>query len=457
MTDDPRIPCDLLVADGLVLTFDETGRHFADGALAIAGSRILAVGDSADLRARFRPAQEISAKDRLVMPGLVNAHNHSPLMITRGMVEDLGFAPMYTPGIPQGHRLSQEEAYLLSRLGVWEMLRAGSTTIMDFYRYPEALARAHAELGTRAIVAGRVHDADPEAIAQGRHDYVTQIGQASLAENAALIAAWNGHDGGRIRCDWAPHAPDSCSLPLLKEVAALAAAHGGNIHTHLAQSPGEVALVRARAGRSPAEELELAGLLGPRTIAAHCIHLDAADIARCGAAGITVAHSPIGNAKSGCIAPIRDLAAAGARIALCTDTMSGDMIEATRWAASMQRIRAGGELVSSAAEVLGWGMGGAATALGLGGEIAMLAPGRKADLILLDRTAPTLAPIVDGAGIIVYSASGHDVTDAIIDGRPVMRDRQLVTADGPEIVREAQRVAERLWSRAGTMPITLRR
>ena len=108
------------------------------------------------------------------MPGLVNVHNHTPLMITRGMIEDIGLAPMYTPGIPQGHWLSEEDAHALSSLGMYELLRAGCTTVVDFYRYPSACARAAAELGLRAVIAGRVHDADPGALAAGRYEYITR-------------------------------------------------------------------------------------------------------------------------------------------------------------------------------------------------------------------------------------------------------------------------------------------
>lgn len=449
------VPCDLLITDALVLTLDDAGTVLADGAVAVAGGRIVAVGPTRLVAPRHAARRRIAARDRLLLPGFVNLHNHSPLMITRGMVEDLGFAPMYVAGIPQGHWLSEEEAHLLARLGVLEMLRAGSTTIVDFYRFPEALARAHAELGTRAVVAGRVHDADPAALAEGRHEHDRRIGLASLEENAALIARWDGHDGGRIRCGWAPHAPDTCSDALLREVAALAAAGGGAIHTHLAQSRAEVEVVRARNGRSPAATLAEAGLLGPRTIAAHCIHLDAADIALCGAAGMTVAHSPIGNAKAGEVAPILALAAAGARIALCTDTMSGDMVEAMRWAAAMQRVREGGRLVLDAATVLGWATRAGAAALGLGAEVGAIAPGMKADLVLLDRTSPSLAPVVDGPGIVVWSASGHDVETVIVDGRIVLERGRPTRADGAEIVRAAQGVAERLWRRAGRPPVTL--
>ncbi|MGG5818619.1 amidohydrolase family protein [Falsiroseomonas sp. HW251] len=451
---DAPTPCDLLVTNALVMTLDDAGTIIPGGAIAIAGTRILAIGSTAELTKTYAPARTIDARDRLALPGLVNVHNHSPLMITRGMVEDLGFAPMYVPNIPQGHRLSQEEAFLLSRLGVYEMLRQGSTTIVDYYRFPEALAAAHAELGTRAIIGGRIHDVDPEALAQGRHDHATQIGRASIVENAELIARWNGHDG-RIRCDWAPHAPDTCSDALLKEVAGLADAHGGNVHTHLAQSKSEVRIVRERTGKSPAEALDAAGLLHARTIAAHCIHLDAADVALCGRAGMTVAHSPIGNAKAGDVAPILALRDAGARIALCTDTMSGDMVEAMRWAVCMQRVRQGGEFVLDAATALRWATRAGAEAIGMADEIGVLEPGRKADVILLDLTAPTLAPVVDGAGILVWSASGHDVDTAIVDGRVVLEGGLPTLTDGPAIVREAQKVAEGLWTRAGRRPVTL--
>jgi 5-methylthioadenosine/S-adenosylhomocysteine deaminase len=447
----PPTPCDLLLTGGLVLT---PGGWIADAMVAIAGTRILAVAPAAQA-VNWAPARRIDVSRRMVIPGLVNIHNHTPLMITRGMVEDLGFAPMYTPGIPQGHMLSAEETYLLSRLGAYEALRAGSTTIVDYYRAPEALAQAHAELGTRAIIGGRVHDADPAALAQGRHDYATQIGEASLRENAEAIARWNGHDEGRIRVDWAPHAPDTCSDALLRQVAQLAAAHGGNIHTHLAQSKAEVEKVRARSGMTPAQALEEAGLLDQRTIAAHCIHLDEADIARCGRAGITVAHSPIGNARAGDIAPILALQDAGARIALCTDTMSGDMVEAMRWALSLQRVREGGRFVLDAAAVFHWATQSGAEALGLGGEIGAIAAGRKADLVLLDLDAPRLAPVVDGTGILLHSASGDDVHTVIVDGRVVLEAGMPTLVDGAEVVREAQRAAERLWQRAGRKPVTL--
>jgi len=452
MNDTDLQPCDLLVGGDLVLTLDEQGRVLRNGALAVSGGRIVDIGPAATLEARWSATTHVDGKGRLVIPGLVNVHNHTPLMITRGMIEDIGFAPMYTPGIPQGHWLDADDAYALSSLGMYELLRAGCTTVVDYYRYPSSCARAAAELGLRAVIAGRVHDADPAALAVGRYEHRVEVGQASLRENAELIERWNGHDGGRIRCDWAPHAPDTCSDDLLREVGRLAEAHGGNLHTHLAQLPIEVEAVQARSGLTPARLLDKLGLLNERLIAAHCIHMERADIELCGKAGITVAHAPIGNAKGGRIAPIVELRDAGARIALCTDTFSGDLIEAMRWSIAMQRIDRQGNVLD-ARTVLDWGTREGAAALGMGSEIGSLEIGKRADIVLLDNRSPSLAPLIDGYGVLVHSASGRDVDTVIVEGRIVLAGGQPTRVDGAEIVTRAQSVADRLWQRAGRAPI----
>jgi 5-methylthioadenosine/S-adenosylhomocysteine deaminase len=445
-------PCDLLVSAGLILTLDGESRIVKGGAIAIADRLIVDIGPAETVCGRWAPAATIDGKNRLAMPGLVNIHNHTPLMITRGMIEDIGLAPMFTPGVPQGHWLTEDDAYALASLGVYELLRAGCTTAVDFYRYPSSCARAAAELGLRAIIGGRVHDADPAQLSSGRYEYVAAIGAKSLAENAGLIERWNGHDAGRIRCDWAPHAPDTCSDDLLREIKKLVDAHGGNVHTHLSQLPGEVEAVKARSGLTPPQLLDKLGLLNERLIAAHCLHLEGDDIALCGRSKMTVAHAPIGNAKGGRIAPILELRDAGARIALCTDTFSGDMIEAMRWALSMQRVRQD-RSVLDARTMLDWATREGAAALGLSDQIGSLEVGKRADIILLDDRSPRLTPMIDGYGVLVHSASGHDVDTAIVDGRVVLSDRRLTLADGDAIVARAQAVASTLWQRAGRQPI----
>lgn len=440
--------CDLLITGGLVVTLDREDRVIADGAVAVTADRIVAVDTTAVLEARFVPRRRLDATGRIVMPGLVNTHNHTPLMVVRGMAEDLGFAPMYTPNIPQGHQLSAEEVHLLARLGAYELLRFGSTTVVDYYRHPEACARAHADAGLRAVVAGRIHDADPASLARGVWRYDRAIGEATLRENLDLIAHWDGYEGGRIRCGLAPHAPDTCSRELLEEVARLAARSDRVLHTHLGQSQQEVAQVERRDGRRPVELLDEVGLLGPRLVAGHCIWLESEEITRVGRAGVRVAHAPIGNAASGTIAPIRALEAAGALITLGTDTKSGDLFEGMRMAIAAARLRGAGYEVN-ARTALRWATVNGAAALGLAGEVGALAPGMKADLLLLDAWAPNLRPIVDGIGVIVHSGVGANVETVFVDGRVVLEGGRPTRFDGEEVVAAAQEVATRLWRKSG--------
>ena len=451
--------CDLVVERALVLALDDAGTIVADGAVAVAGDRIAALAASEEIARGFRGRETIDARGGILLPGLVNVHNHTPLMITRGMVEDLGHAPAYTPGIPQGPVLAFEEVLALSRLGAYELLRAGSTTVVDYYLHPKALAEAMVEIGLRGVVGGRILDVDMAAVAGGggrRHD--AAIGRATLDEAMELASAYADHPSGRIRCDLAPHAPDTCSRALLKEVRELAEGTGGAIHTHLAQSRGEVEWVRARDDLSPVELLDGCGLLDERLVAAHCIFLDPPDVARAGASGLTVAHAPIGNLRAGDIAPILDLEAAGAHIALCTDTMSGDLFEAMRTAIAAARRRAGegGSIESvtlDARKALGWATRAGAAALGFGGEVGSIEAGKKADLVILDPGAPNLAPVVDGYGIVVHSGSGHDVDTVVVDGRVRLRAGRPVGFDGDRIVADAQGVADRQWRRHGTRPV----
>ena len=451
---DSEKPCDLLIRDALILTLDSDDRILANGTVAIAGDRIVGVGAAGGEGVRWRPERTIDARGNLLMPGLVNTHNHSPLMIVRGMVEDRGFAPAYLEGVPQGDALGYEEVLALARLGVYETVAAGATTMVDYYRHPGALAEAAAEIGVRAVLCGRIMDTASAGLDAGRRRHDPAVGAAMLEESLDLISRWNGKADGRLRCDLAPHAPDTCGPETLTRVAAEAVRRGCLVHTHLCQSRQEVDYVRERDGRSPVETMAAAGLLHDRLIAAHCIHMTDADIERAGAAGIAVAHSPVGNLASGRAAPILALEAAGARITLCTDTKSGDLFEAMRAAVASARIR-GAEFEPKAPDVLRWATNGGASALRLGEDVGCVAPGRKADLILLDRTHPNLAPVIDGIGIVVHSGRGSNVDTVIVDGHVLIERGRAVAFDGDEIVGTAQAVAERLWARHGTRPVTL--
>jgi 5-methylthioadenosine/S-adenosylhomocysteine deaminase len=389
--------------------------------------------------------QSVDARGALCIPGLINSHNHSPLMIVRGMVEDLGFAPAYTPGVPQGHWLSDEQTLALSRLGILEMLSAGSTTIVDYYRCPSALARAADEFGLRALVGGRIMDADSAALAEGRFERDPALGNQTWDAAMAIFEDWSGHE--RIAPILAPHAPDTCSRDLLLQARRFAESHGCQVHTHLAQSRLEVAHVSAREGLSPVAFLDDLGLLNGRLVAAHCIFMDDDDVTRFGRAQSIVAHAPIGNAAFGAAAPVVALREAGARITLCTDTKSADMFEAMRMAIAAARFRSGGEFVLDAREVFSWATSGGAEAIEGHEATGTLTEGAPADLVLLDPAAANIRPVLDGFGIVVHSGSGANVTDVMVAGEWLVRDRRPTRVDPEEVIRTAQEVAEDLWSR----------
>jgi 5-methylthioadenosine/S-adenosylhomocysteine deaminase len=415
----------------------------AQDSLTIREGVISARGESAP-----SDALVVDGRGALCLPGLINTHNHSPLMSVRGMVEDIGFAPAYTPGVPQGHWLSEEETQILARLGVMEMLCAGATTIVDYYRCPEALARAAEAFGLRAMIGGRIMDANTAALAEGHFVHDPELGDTTLQAALDLIAKWDTKGGDRISTILAPHAPDTCSRQMLRVCADLAASTGKQVHTHLAQSQMEVAQIQAREGLTPAELLEDVGLLSDTLVAAHCIFLDKADIERVGRAGIVVNHAPIGNAAFGAAAPILDLQAAGARITLCTDTKSADMFEAMRMAIASARWRAEMTFVLNARTVFGWGTVDAARALSGHHATGTLSVGSPADLILLDPAAPNLRPVIDGFGIVVHSASAANVTDVMVAGDWLVRNRRPPRVDMDAVIKDAQAVAERLWARA---------
>lgn len=417
-----------------------------DAAIELRGAFIHWVGSRDEARAR-PAARRLAGGGALCLPGFVNTHNHTPLMIVRGMVEDLGFAPAYTPGIPQGHWLSDEETYLLARLGQLELLCAGCTTVVDYYRKPDALARAALDSGLRAYIGGRVMDADSAELAEGRFRRDAALGAQTLRDSQDLIARWDGAAGGRLRTVHAPHAADTCSRALLAEIAALAAADGRPVHTHLAQSRLEVGHVTAREGCSPLALFDQLGLLGPQLFAAHCIFLDDAEVQHAGRSGITVCHAPIGNAAFGALAPIEALHAAGAHITLCTDSKSADMFEAMRMAIAAARIRAQGRYVFDAAGMLDWATAGAAAALGRA-DLGRIEAGCRADLVLLDPLAANLRPLVDGAGIAVHSGHAGNVRHVFCDGVALLADGRPTQLDAAEVIGAAQQVADRLWARA---------
>jgi 5-methylthioadenosine/S-adenosylhomocysteine deaminase len=337
----------------------------------------------------------------------------------------------------------------LARLGALESLLFGATVMVDSYVHADLTLPAMAELGLRVFACGRIHDVDFSRVHEGDWRYDPAIGAATLAATRQLIRDQHGRFDGRANVILIPHAPDTCSDDLLRQVAALARETGLRVSTHLSQSKIENKVIAERSGATPTELLERVGLLNDRLIAAHCIYLSDSDISRLGASGMTVAHVPKGNATGGAMAPTPRLRAAGANIALGTDNLTQDMTEAMRWALAVARVQHGAVHPDwQPKDALALATRNGAAALGLGDAIGRIAPGFQGDLVVLDFRRAHLTPCLDALGTLVHDAGGRDVEHVFVAGRHVVRGGRAVFADEERIRADAQRAAEALWARA---------
>lgn len=449
MTDTPPTVFDLLLTGATVVTVDDAATVVEDGAVGILDGRIAWVGAAAALPAGARAAKRVALPGRVLTPGLVNVHTHAILTMVRGVAEDLGFAPAYTPGIPHGHDVTPEEAIALARLGAVEALLFGSTLINDTYVHADLTLPAMADLGMRVYSCGRIHDADFSLIGDGRWEYHREIGERTLGEALALADRWHGAYGGRAGVQLAAHAPDTCSDDLLRLIATESTRRGLRVNTHLVQSRKEVEQVVRRSGMTPPQLLEEVGLLNDRLLAAHCIWMDDADIARCGRAGINVAHIPKGNATGGTAAPTSKLRRAGARLTLGTDNMHADLVEVMRWALAIGRIQEDRvDAFWQPEDVLRMATRDGARAMGLADEVGAIEVGKKADLVAFDFRRPHLVPCIDPVGNLVHVAQGRDVEHVWVDGEQVVESGRPVKADLETILADAQRASQALWQRA---------
>ncbi|HEV7833620.1 MAG TPA: amidohydrolase family protein [Caballeronia sp.] len=440
---------DLLITGATVLTADPAQPVLRDAAVAISGNRLAFVGRAADLPAGTMAHETRRLDGRVIAPGYVNVHTHAILSMVRGVAEDLGFAPAYTPGIPHGHDVRPDEAIALARLGAMEAMLFGSTLINDSYVHADLTLGAMAELGLRVYACGRLHDVDFSGVADGRWEHHTSIGERTLDDALRLADRWHGTPDGRTGVQLAVHAPDTCSDAFLELIARAAHERDLGVTTHLAQSRTEVAQVLRRSGKTPAQLLDSVGLLDSRLVAAHCLFLDPADIARVGRAGITVAHIPKGNATGGTMAPTPALRAAGARIALGTDNMHADMTEVMRWALAIARIQLG-EVASDwqPADALAMATCNGAAAMGLGDQLGRLAKGWLADLVVFDFRRAHLTPHPNPLGTLVHTGMGRDVEMVIVDGRIVVDDGLPTLCDAQQVIEAGNQAAKQLWARA---------
>lgn len=395
----------------------------------------------------------LDAPGRLVLPGLLNLHNHCfSEAVARTHTEDgagrkNNQSIVYTVLLPLTKRgieiLSREERLAVARLGILQLLKGGAATVMEPFRngIPEMFDAA-AEMGLRFYGAPYLFStADAKADAGGTVTYAGDDGAADLAAWDALHARWEGHDAGRIRLAMSPHATDTCGPDLLRAAMARARELEVPVTTHLAQSPGEVATIRARHGRTPAEYLDWLGVLGPELLAAHCVDSSEADLRLMAARGATVLNCPRVFARAGTAAAFARFAGAGVRTLIGTDGYNMDLLGEMNAAAMISKIVTGRAEAAASPEIVAAVTTEAADAIRRP-DLGRIRPGAAADLTVIDLTHPHLQPLHDPLRALVWLANRGNVDSVMVDGRLLLHagawtggEEAAVTAAGVAAIR----------------------
>lgn len=443
---DPSL--DLLITGARVLTAEPAIPYLEDGVIGITGGKITLVAPASSETKELTAKRRLDATGHIVTPGFVNVHTHAVLSLARGMSEDMGFAPAYTPGVPHVPDIREDEAVALARLTALEAMLFGSTLINDMHVHAHATLPAMAELGLRVSASAWIHDVDFTRVHERVWNYQAGIGERMMRYALDLIDKFQGAFDGRASVMFAPHAVDTCSKRYLSDVEAERRRLGLHVMTHVAQSRFEVAQVRERDGQTPIEMLDDIGMLHDKLIAAHCIFMTEDDIARAGKARITVAHAPKVNLTGGCLPVSSKLRRAGARLALATDNMHGDMVETMRWALVAGRLQEQGVTdFWSSRDVFQMGTLDAARSMGREHDLGSLKVGKQADLVIFDMNRAHLTPSYNPLGTLVHLAHGRDVRTVVVAGRIVVEDGRATMVDEEDILRQGAEATRRLWTR----------
>ncbi|MFE0173004.1 amidohydrolase [Streptomyces sp. NPDC059002] len=427
---------DLLVHGGDVLTVDAAGTVVADGAVAVRGGRVVEVGPADRLRTTYEAAEEIDARGCLVLPGLINTHTHLAMNLMRGIADDVTLQGFLERVIPrEAEILSPETVAAAMRGAVAESVRGGVTTALDMFWFHEAALSVARDAGWRLLTGPTFMDVPGPP--DGR-PYAERLDWA-----AEHLKAYTPAPGTRpVVC---AHSTYTLNPEQLTAIAALAREHGALLHVHAAENAAEVENVLALHGMRPVELLDSLGLLGPDTLLAHAVDLTDAEIAAIARTGTTVAHCPVSNLKLGCgIARVPELLAAGVTVGLGTDgavaSNTLDLFGVIKVAALVHK--AGGDPTAVGAEqTVRMATIEAARAVGLGDQLGSLEAGKRADLIVVDLARPHLAPRHDPWSTLAYAAAAADVRDTVVDGRVLMRGRELRTLDEADVLRAFQEAA----------------
>ncbi|HEX2905526.1 MAG TPA: amidohydrolase [Phototrophicaceae bacterium] len=403
----------------------------------IRGNRIEAVQPTGQADpSHFR--EIIEANGRLVMPGLVNTHAHVPMVIFRGLAEDVSIEKWFNDYMwPLESNLQPEDVYWGMQLGLAEMIKAGVTSVADHYFYMDEAAQAVEKAGTRALLGWAIFGSG---------------GTTAIEQSAAFVRRWQNGAGGRIRTWMAPHAPYTCDDDFLRASARKAQELGVGIHIHVSETMGQTEASLEKRNLTPVQVLEQCGVLDVPTILAHVVGAMPGDMALLARRQTGIAHAPKTYLKMAMgTAPVRAFMGHGVPVGLATDGAVSnntlDLWESLRLMALTQKQEAGSPEMMTIPQNLFIATRMSARVIGQPNELGAVEPGYLADLILVDLTGLHHQPLHSITTSLVYNTAASDVQTVICDGKVIMRDRQLLTLDEGEIVAQVSASMERLTQR----------
>ncbi|NJF25050.1 amidohydrolase family protein [Thermococcus sp. Bubb.Bath] len=421
----------ILIKNGHVIYGENLDVVCAD--VLIEGNRIVKVEKSINETADT----VIDATGRVVSPGFINLHTHSPMGLLRGLADDLPLMDWLQNHIwPREAKLTPEYVKVGAYLGTLEMIKSGTTAFLDMYFHMDKVAEAVLEAGLRGYLSyGMIDLGDPDKTEKEVKD--------ALREMEAIEKL----NSDRVHFAFGPHAPYTCSIALLKEVRKLASEHNKLITIHVSETMAEIGQITERYGKSPVVLLDDIGFLGNDVIIAHGVWLDSRDIQILARHGVTVAHNPGSNMKlaSG-VMPIGKLLNAGVNIGLGTDGSASnnnlDMLEEMKLAALLHKVHNLDPVIADARTVFKMATQNGAKALRL--NAGVIKEGYLADIAVINFNRPHLRPINDVISHLVYSANGNDVETTIVDGKILMLDGEVLTLNEEKVMREAEDVVEKI-------------
>ncbi|MGI9272629.1 MAG: amidohydrolase family protein [Woeseiaceae bacterium] len=429
---------DLIVLGQTIVTMDDAGTIIENGAVAIDDGIIIALGTSDEITSNHRANETLSGEQRIVMPGLINGHSHAAMTLLRGVADDLALMDWLNNYIfpAEVEFVDADFVRIGTELACWEMIRGGTTTFVDMYYYGDVVADVVDKCGMRAMVSATVIDQrSPDA----------ENAADSIRKGSEFITRWKGKNS-RITPIFGPHANYTLNADQLRATRQAAIELGVPISIHVSESPYEMLYSKDTFGKTSIEMYEAIGFFDGPTIAAHVVWPTDVEIPILAERQVGVIHNPTSNMKiaSG-ISPVTKMLKAGVRVGLGTDGAASnndlDLWEEMRLAAFLQKVEQMNPEVMPARTVLSMATSGGATAIGMGDMIGSLEVGKRADLIQVGFDDVHHVPTFDVVSHLVYVTDEQDVASVVVDGKVLMRDRELLTVDTVKVAAEARALA----------------